>query len=598
MTYQDFNIHIPPGRRSGNIKTRCPRCSATRRNKRDRSLSVNLDDGVWLCHHCGWKGALHNREERDTTPRTFAKPPQVPKSTLPRDMVDWFGRVRGISEDTLQRLWVTAMPYTTDDGSTHHRIVFNYILDGERINYKTRDGAKRFGMFQGGRVIPYNIDAIKGKPTAIITEGEMDCLALTEAGYDNVVSAPTGSNANLSWLDDFIDSHFDDKEQVIIAGDTDEAGRKLRDALVVRLGADRCRLVTSWGDGCKDADDVLMKHGKAALRQCIEAAADIPQDGVFCEADYHDALSDLWRIGLHRGLTLGYENLDKLLSFESRKLMVVTGVPGSGKSEFIDQMCVIMNILHGWRTAYFSPENYPLHLHGAKLIEKVAGTWMRESSMSREQFERTAEYIRDNFYHIMPEVACIDDILDGARWLVRKRGVKIVVIDPYNRIESDQPRDMTETAYISAVLDQLTDFAQRNDCLVILMAHPRKINRDANGDGIPSLYDINGSAHFFNKADYGMVVHRDRQAMHTLVRVAKVRFRHLGECGDAFFRYNERNGRYYPEGGDPDDRDWLIDNPATPVPTKPPQKPYAWRDESDDEDWKFDFTYSGQQAPF
>ena len=120
------------------------------------------------------------------------------------------------------------------------------------------------------------------------------------------------------------------------------------------------------------------------------------------------------------------------------------------------------------------------------------------------------------------------------------------MIDPYNRIEPEGSDTRSETLQISALLDRLTRFAQTNDVLVVLMAHPTKLSK--NKEGVidpPSLSDISGSAHFYNKADYGLVVHRNRQMKNVLVKVEKVKFRHLGESGKTFFGYNPVNGRYH-----------------------------------------------------
>ena len=97
------------------------------------------------------------------------------------------------------------------------------------------------------------------------------------------------------------------------------------------------------------------------------------------------------------------------------------------------------------------------------------------------------------------------------------------------------------------MLDKLTRFAQANDVLVILMAHPTKLYKNKEGHIYPpSLYDISGSAHFYNKADYGLVIHRNRTLGNVLVKVEKVKFRHLGQTGKTSFSYNPVNGRYLP----------------------------------------------------
>lgn len=149
----------------------------------------------------------------------------------------------------------------------------------------------------------------------------------------------------------------------------------------------------------------------------------------------------------------------------------------------------------------------------------------------------------------MPEDGyTIDNILAKAKYLVRRRGIRIFVLDPFNRIEHEQSSRESETQYISRVLDRMSSFAIQNDILFVLMAHPTKVRKDNGNGGIPTMYDINGSANFFNKADYGIIVHRERDESknYTLVRVEKVKFRHLGQPGDATFKFNVINGRYIP----------------------------------------------------
>ena len=154
---------------------------------------------------------------------------------------------------------------------------------------------------------------------------------------------------------------------------------------------------------------------------------------------------------------------------------------------------------------------------------------------------------RQDFFFISPAADYkLGGILDRAKFLVRRKGIKGLVIDPYNRLENEAG-GRSETQYISTLLDRLTNFAQINDVLVVLMAHPTKMSKNKEGKvEVPTLYDISGSANFYNKADFGLVVHRDRISNTVEVSVQKVKFRHLGECGTAYFKYNINNGRYTP----------------------------------------------------
>lgn len=552
-TFQDYGINIPYGRTSGKLKMFCPQCHDTRRDKSDKSLSVDLDKGVWNCHYCGFSGGLNNhrggwfnsnplRHERPT----YRRPDPRPLTPISDKATAWF-KSRCISVATLVKMKITEdMEYMPQKGCEFNTVQFNYYLNGEHINTKFRTGDKCFKMVNGAQLVPYNIDAIKDTPECIITEGEMDTLSFVECGRNDAVSVPNGANANLSYLDDFIESHFDDKATIYIAVDTDTKGVALRDELLRRFGAERCRVVT-YGEGCKDANEHLMKFGKESLLQCLADAPETPIEGIFTVSDFEQSLDSLFESGMQRGVTIGHENFDKLCSFETKRLLVVTGVPGSGKSEFIDEIAERLNMRYGWRFAYFSPENAPLAYHASKLIEKFTGKRFGKETMSYGEYRQVKEHLQKDFFFISPsEDYRVDTILEKAKSLVRRKGIKALVIDPYNRLENEQG-SRNETQYISMLLDRLTNFAQRNDVLIILMAHPTKMRRGLDGSTeVPTLYDISGSAHFFNKCDFGLVVHRDRDRDVVEVRVQKVKFRHLGEVGTAYFRYNINNGRYTP----------------------------------------------------
>jgi len=381
----------------------------------------------------------------------------------------------------------------------------------------------------------------------------MDCLSFIEIGKNNCVSVPNGANSNLSYLDDFIEGFFGDKETIYIAVDTDTKGLLLRDELIRRFGGERCRIVT-YGDDCKDANEHLQKYGKESLENCLKTAKEVKVEGVFMLDDYEEELDAIYQNGLQKGFMVGHPNLDALMSLETKRLMIVTGIPGSGKSEFIDEMCVRLNILYDFKVGFFSPENVPIQLHAVKLIEKLCGKKFqaidnRGENITPQQYAHAKEYYRENFFHVLPEDgATIDNILAKAKYLVRRRGIRIFVLDPFNRIEHEQSGGETETQYISRLLNRMTAFAQQNDLLFILMAHPTKIKKDNGNGGVPTMYDISGSATFFDKADFGLVVHRERDESknYTLVRVEKVKFRHLGAPGDATFKFNVINGRYIP----------------------------------------------------
>jgi len=560
--YSDYGITIPNGKRTGKVKTFCPNCRDQRHDKRDKSLSVDLDKQVWNCHYCNWSGHLEHTEEekqRWMQQQSWYNPAQTrrekpvykkpkPRQTAPMSAkaLAWF-RGRGISEATLLAMKVTeGLEFMPQKNGQANTVQFNYYKDGELINTKFRTGDKCFKMVSGAELLPYNIDGIKGTKECIITEGEMDALTFYECGRHDVVSVPNGANANLTYLDDYIEEYFDDKETIYIASDTDTKGVLLRDELLRRFGAERCR-VLEYGEGCKDANEHLMKYGRESLLQCIANAPEIKLEGVFSVSDFETSLDAIFEFGLSKGVTIGHENFDKLCSFETKRLCIVTGIPGSGKSEFIDEIAERLNMRYGWRFAYFSPENAPLAYHASKLIEKFTGKHFSQKTLSLPEYRQVKQHLETDFFFISPAGDYkVDSILERAKFLVRRKGIKGLIIDPYNRLENEAG-GRSETQYISGLLDKLTNFAQQNDILVVLMAHPTKMSKNKEGQiEVPSLYDISGSANFYNKADFGLVVHRDRINNTVEVRVQKVKFRHLGEVGTAYFKYNLNNGRYTP----------------------------------------------------
>jgi len=543
---------------SGKMKTHCPQCRERRSDKRDKSLSINLDNGMGKCHYCNW--TFRAREKNESPGGVYTPSQSVPahfkrpvfdqnRTKLSERAARWFVEKRCIPQEVLTRIQIgEQQEYMPQTGKPENCICFHYFEQGELVNTKFRDGAKRFKMVSGAELIPYNIDGIACAEECIITKGEIDALSFMAIGRTDVVSVPNGANSNLSFLDRFIETHFEDKRTIYIAVDSDHKGRELQRELIRRLGAECCRVV-SYGPGCKDANEHLVKYGAESLRIALMQAPELPLEGVFTAADRQEELRKLFEQGFEAGIGTGLENLDKLCTFELGRLCVITGIPGSGKSEFTDELVLRVCLAQSWRAAFFSPENMPLVYHMRKHIEKLTGRPFRPFQLQEAHYTLAVDFLSDRIFHILPrEDFSVDTILQKARELVRRRGIRLLVIDPFNRLEHQIPQGMSETQYISSLLDRLTNFALRHQCLVILVAHPRKMQRDqqTGRTAVPTLYDINGSAAFFNKCDFGLVVERDNGARVARIHVEKVRFRHLGHPGVASFVFNTVNGRYTP----------------------------------------------------
>ena len=551
----------------GKKKQFCPKCHENRTDKRDKSLSVDWKQCIAHCHYCGENFFFGKTEKLNS-----GQPPHPPQKTetkeykrpglltnqesLDDNMKAWF-EGRGIPVEIAEAEGIVKacrkMPQTDKPEKC---IVFPYAVDGTLVNRKYRDGAKHFMLEKDARLIPWRIDRIKETTECIITEGEMDALSFLVAGRDDVISVPNGAQKNLNWLEDFIETHMENKQRIYIASDTDKKGLELREELVRRFGEEKCRIVT-YGEGCKDANELLMQSGAEALRQAIAEAQEVPLEGVFTADDVRDELKEVFEHGLQKGAVFGMGDLDNLLSVEVGRLMIVTGIPGHGKSEMLDEMALHLSLNYDWRCAYFSPENFPVTLHYPKLIEKLIGKKFKKSMMSEMDFNAALDYLSQNFFDILPEEGYrVDTILERAEALVRRKGIRVFILDPYNCLEHQIPHGQSETQYISEFLEKLRSFAHRRQVLVILAAHPIKMKKDpvSGKYPVPGLYDISGSAAFYNKADFGIAIERDRERDITRVHVHKVKFRHLGDQGVASFRFSKVTSRFnhLVEGQTPD----------------------------------------------
>ena len=537
-------------------KLLCPICSSDRslKNQRKKVLSWNHSKNIGHCHHCLADFVMEKPVEyKSYENRNYKKPAWKNKTELSDKVVKWF-EGRKISQFVLKQFKISeGLEWIPQKEKEVNTIQFNYFRDDELINIKYRDAEKNFKLFGGAELILYNLDGIKDKDEIIIVEGEMDVLAFAESGYFNCVSIPNGAtngSNNLQYIDNCID-YLENVEKIIIATDQDKPGINLRTELSSRLGIEKCWKVDL--KDCKDANDYLIKYGKIALGDVVKNAEQFPIEGAFNVSDFENELDNLLEYGLRKGFTIEIPEIDNHISYEFGRVYTITGIPGHGKSEFLDFIIERLNLLHGLRTAYFSPENHPLQLHASKLIEKITGVRFNTKDLDMQTYESSKEYLKDNFYFIMPKDGYeVDEILSRARALIFRKGIKILVLDPYNKFEHQREKSQSETEYISKFMDKLSLFAQKNNIIIFLVAHPTKMKKGADGlHEVPTLYDINGSANFYNKTDFGMTIYRNKSTGWTTVYIQKVKFKHLGEEGSVMFEWNKYNGRYsYFDGHD------------------------------------------------
>lgn len=470
-------------------------------------------------------------------------------------VVEWF-RQRGISEGTIRAMGVySGTRHVTGDGKwevvpddSGEVICFPSLVGIEPVNVKFRERGKRFYQTPGGEKVFYNCNVLddpmlaEGKADLVIVEGEPDCLAVQEAGNPFVVSVPDGAPPAHNKPNDtatfdpehdtkysYLLRHWDQLKRIkriVMAVDADEPGKRLAEELVRRLGRARCSFVTYPAD-TKDMNEVLLKYGPEGVWDLLKNAKPYPVSGVY-------TLDDLPPEPALTPVSTGFVRLDEYIKVFYPAFMVVTGLAGSGKSTWTNQMVAQLAYRHGWRVAISSFEMRirPFVTNTLKGVYHEAAGGSDAEAM---------DWIRDNFVFIAPEPSDSDEqfdidwLIDRAIVAVVRHGIRVLVIDPWNEIEHAVRKHESLTDYTGRAIRALKRFGREFECLVIVVAHPVKSAADKavgiiqNKDGTEEkvcgigLYDVSDSAHFANKADLGVVIARYGGNV-TGVWVKKVRY--------------------------------------------------------------------------
>ena len=537
----------------GELQTTCPSCSESRKKKKDPCLSVNVETGVAHCHHCGEK-SIRDIKQRKVE---YDLPPQQWENftNLSDNVVKWFSN-RGISQRTLIDCRITEEKfYQPRLKKEVNNIVFNYFYGVTLLNKKFRSSTKDFTQCKNAKKVFYGINDLEGEKECYIVEGEMDKLSLWEVGVKNCISVPNGAND----LNDVFETCGEELKQIekfYIAVDNDEAGSKLESALITRLGKVKCRKIEFLNG--KDANDEL-QFSKLSLEDCLSNPIDYPIEGTFTAEDVRDEILNLYDNGEEETLKPEgeeWKTFNDLFSILMGQLTVVTGIPSSGKSNFVEWWIIsLIKTNRNLKVSYFSPEHYPLERHHKVMAQKVVGKHFEENKyegrMTRAELEKYIELSSDKIYMTMPENGKIPDW----KWILQrweeqcfKFGCNIFVVDAFNKVKMDS----RETSKIGDVLADVTMFAQMHNAHVIIIAHPNKMAKnDDDKRTVPDLYDVKGSGDFYDQTHNGLVVHRLQDTddkRDVLIKNLKAKFENqgAGRINESIIvKYNPKNKRYF-----------------------------------------------------
>lgn len=415
-----------------------------------------------------------------------------------------------------------------------------FLREGRVINHEYRGPGKQFQQDAGSPRSFWNEDCLRDPSLndlpLVITEGPIDALSILHV-HPRTVSVPNGAGTNMDFLADLMPL-LAKAPRIVLGGDGDDPGRKLNGELARRLGAARCAWLT-YPDGCKDSNDVLKAHGTAGLARLLADAKPYPIKGVYRLSDYPD-------IREPETYPTGWISLNPFLKLWAPEFMVVTGIPASGKSTWALSLLCQLAEDHGHRAAVLSRE-MPIVPYVRDVLRKFhGGDTPAADAWIEDRFLFLDEDPRDEADEID-----LDWVIDKASDAVIRYGIRWLLIDPWNQLEHRRSRESTEE-YQERAIRTLKRFAKSYGCGVIVVAHPTKDVKDHKSGKLrtPGLYDISGSAHWYNAADHGVVIDRpDTQSSEVRVCIKKSRFKSGGMPGEAWLRYDSASGRFVSSPG-------------------------------------------------
>ena len=505
------NRYLQPYKVKGEeiIPTYCPFCSGGKGHDKE-TFALNIEKQTYNCLRgsCGAKGHFVEllkakgeyvvSYERDYTPKkTYKKPKTVLEQ--PKTQVEKYMELRKISKETLAKRNVS---------ENKGNIVFPYYENGELVLCKFRPakkvekGEKKAWREEGGKPVFWGIDDTTHEKPLVIVEGEIDALTLDEAGIDNVVSVPSGTqdleciNNNWDWLNKF--------KKVILWVDSDDAGRELEEKFIKILGPWRCWVVRSER---KDANEVLFFDGKEKVKDLMKNAQEVPITGLIKLKDIRRL--DYSKIEKVRSM---FEGIDKVMGgFMMGEVTIWTGINSSGKSTLLGQ--ILLNALEQkykvWAySGEMVKENFKYWLDvqasGPKNLDKKHDV-VRQADMPKLKdsvMSKVEDWYGDNFFLFDGLDGATDEqILKLMEYTYKRYNCKIFLIDNLMTTSfTDGERDYYRQQ--SNFVRNIKSFAKKMGVHVHLVAHPRKAS------GRLSKMDVGGSGDITNLADNVLAVHR------------------------------------------------------------------------------------------
>ena len=552
----------------------CPFCHGGQRNDKE-TFALNIEKGTYNCKRgkCGVAGTFYQlckefgetptqqnlevfrrKEYKFVAPKTKIKPASSP--------VEKYLKLRGFSKETWERFGIgdsggnIAIPFT-ENGKV--------VMVKFRHPRKTKKGEKKEWKEDGGKPIFWGMDFCTPNKPLTITEGIMDALSLYEAGIENVVSVPNGTDDLTcielcwDWLEQF--------NKFILWVDNDQPGKKLQQKLINRFGVWRC-----WRVQCerKDANEVLYFDGKEKVRELHASAKEVPINGLIRLADVKP-----FDWSTTERVSSGIRGLDNVLGgFMMGQISVWTGKSTHGKSTILGQV-LLEAVEQGYPVCAYSGELeasafqfwIDLQAAGPENVGFVTDPLMQKTVPTIDKDVRDAihRWYYDRFF-LHSKFGLIEEssILEIFDYAAKRYDCKVFLVDNLMTTVIDEG---TGNFYReqSKFVQKLADFAHLHNVHIHLVAHPRK------GE-LEEMDDVGGTGDITKRADNVLVMKRlqegsEEQIEHQCDSLLIVKKNRVHGIQDKVVQLNfePKSKRFY-------------------MPTESPSRQYGWSLDKENKD--------------
>ena len=549
-------------------RMQCPKCAASGGDTKGDNLAC-YDDGHKYCFACSYY------EKGDNNYMTDVKKENIQSEFTPYSGAAEALPHRRINQDTCRKF-----RYHTHTGIDSQIEIENYYgfdgtLQAQKVrNVKTKD-FHWVGNTKNIQLFGQNLWE-KGGPRVLITEGAVDALTMSQL-FDNkypVVSIPSGVNSAVSSIKDnyeFLASF----ETIVICFDMDDPGRKAAREVAEVLPPGKVKIMELPR---KDPNEMLLKSEGKQLLQCYWNAKTHSPDSILHVSQVTGSSKE--QTSLYE---YPWEDLTNfMVGQDAGRLYLWTSATGHGKSSIIREL-LLHHLEQGNPTGCVFLEESPestvddlISLKLGKPVRKIMG--QRQLNNLRKQFDKELvdlgvndDLSEEEYTAAKKEVgayplyiydhignANMQNVMSRLEYMAVALDCKVLVVDHItllgNILLSQQDSfGNSERLVLDDVMKQLRSLVERTGCIVHVISHIKKTDKNVDeGDRI-TLSDLRGSGSLAQIADYVFALERNRQhsdpmiANTTCIRVLKNR--KTGQCGvGAALYYNNKTSRLQEVG--------------------------------------------------